>query len=110
MYKKINNVIIQKVNIVPGNKIYPSWKNSMQIIETNKGTFIDNLENTTIGGFPMGFDWTKIEGEFLETAGIIYSKNGINFHYIKHPEKIKQWENNNIQVSNEKISDYLNKG
>lgn len=45
---------IISVKIVLGQSLSPRWHNNMQIIETDKGTYIDNIEN-----IPPSYDFTK---------------------------------------------------
>jgi len=69
-----NEIMIESVKIVPGKEFVPYWKSRMQVIETNHGTFIDNLpgvkftKNET--AYP-GYDWKKIEGQKVDDFKII---------------------------------------
>jgi len=107
MFSERKNVTINKVSIISGSEINKFWKNPMQIIETNIGIFIDNMKDEGIQGFPKGCDWKQFIGKQIENVGFIHSRNGIPYSYIKHPQKIKEWEINNISSIEGKIDNYV---
>jgi hypothetical protein len=68
---------IISVDIVPGSTLNSKWRNKMQIIITDKGTYIDNIENAQFG-FPNakpGFNWSSKIGETVQDIIIFYYGN-----------------------------------
>lgn len=66
---------IKKVKIVNGKDFYPKWNSDMQVIETDIGTFIDNIPGKQFGYFRSanrGFDWKAYEGKELSDFKVIY--------------------------------------
>lgn len=58
---------IISVKIVTGSSLSSRWHNDMQVIETDKGSFIDNIIGTQFGYFKdanPGYNWaSKIGGQ-----------------------------------------------
>ena len=69
---------IISVKIVDGNSLSPRWHNDMQVIETDKGSFIDNIEGAQFGYFndaKPGYNWISQIG--LKVGNIkIYNHAG----------------------------------
>ena len=56
----MNEYEIKSVKIVSGENLNSRWHTPMQIIETDKGTFIDNLPKEQFGFYRVanpGYDW-----------------------------------------------------
>jgi hypothetical protein len=67
-------VTIKSVEIVPGSKLVHYWKSRMQVIQTDKGTFIDNMPGIKFTKNPTaypGFDWKQFEGQVVDNFQII---------------------------------------
>ncbi len=74
---------IKSVKIVSGENLNPSWHTPMQIIKTDKGTFIDNLPGGQFGFFRVanpGYDWKSLIGQTISNVKIFHSRgyNWIN--------------------------------
>ena len=57
---------ILSVKIVTGQSLSPRWHNNMQIIETDKGTYIDNLVGAQFGCFNDAkscYNWASVVGQ-----------------------------------------------
>ena len=56
---------IISVKCVMGQSLSPRWQNNMQIIETNKGTYIDNIENIPSSHCHLtpGYNWSSFVGQ-----------------------------------------------
>ena len=68
------------VKTVEGTQLNPYWKGEMQLIETDKGEYIDNLEGITYGGF-KGHNWKKEIGKTI-SAKVVESANRKWLHFI----------------------------
>ena len=69
---------IISVKIVKGSILSKGWYEKMQIVETNKGTFIDNYIGKQFGFFKdanPGFDWGSRVGERVDGIKIIAHEN-----------------------------------
>ena len=68
---------IISVKIVIGQSLSPKWRNNMQVIETNKGTYIDNIENVPSNLTP-GHNWSSFVGQ--KVSGItVNNSSGFNW-------------------------------
>jgi hypothetical protein len=68
---------IISVKIVTGQSLNPKWHNNMQVIETNKGTYIDNIESVPSYLTP-GYSWTFFVGQSV--SGItVNTSSGFNW-------------------------------
>lgn len=68
---------IISVKIVLGQSLSPKWHNNMQIIETNKGSYIDNIENVPSNLTP-GYNWSSFVGH--KVSGIkVNNSSGYNW-------------------------------
>jgi hypothetical protein len=64
---------IISVKIVTGASLSPRWRNNMQIIETDKGTYIDNIEGAQFGYFhdaKPGYAWASKVGQTVNDIKI----------------------------------------
>jgi hypothetical protein len=60
---------IISVKIVKGSTLNKHWREKMQIVETDKGTYIDNYEGKQFGFFKEatpGFNWGSRVGERVD--------------------------------------------
>ena len=67
---------IISVKIVKGNTLNPRWSNNMQVVETDKGTYIDNIEDAQFGFHDEakpGFDWGAYAGKSVSNIRIFNS-------------------------------------
>ena len=53
---------IISVKIVRGQSLNLKWRNNMQVIETDKGTYIDNIEQVPSHLTP-GYNWSSFVGQ-----------------------------------------------
>lgn len=68
---------IRSVKIVSGGSLNPRWHTNMQLIETDKGNFIDNLPKEQFGFYSRanpGYDWKLLIGEKITNVKIFYSR------------------------------------
>ena len=68
--------LIKSVRIVSGRTLNPRWKTDMQVIETDKGTFIDNVPNAQFGYFRVanpGYNWQSLVGKRVSNVRIFVS-------------------------------------
>lgn len=69
---------IISVKIVQGKSLHPNWKSNMQIIQTDVGLYIDNIEGKQFGYFQdaePGFNWSTYVGQ--QVRGLkIYNDHG----------------------------------
>ena len=75
--KKPDTCFIKSVITVQGNKLNASWNEDMQIVDTDIGTFIDNLPGKQFGFFERaypGFNWKILESKEISDFRIIYDK------------------------------------
>jgi hypothetical protein len=75
-------ITIESVKIVPGSELVRYWKSKMQVIQTDKGTFIDNMPGIKFTKNPTahsGFDWKQFEGQKVNNFQII---DYIGFEWI----------------------------
>lgn len=71
-----NEFLIKSVRIVPGRTLNPRWKTDMQVIETDKGTFIDNVPSAQFGYFKVanpGYNWQSLVGRRVSNVKIFVS-------------------------------------
>ena len=74
MEKLFTNCKIESVKIVPGSDLVHYWKSKMQVVETDMGTFIDNMPGIKFTKNPTaypGFDWKSVEGQEIDHFKII---------------------------------------
>ena len=74
MEKLFTNCKIKSVKIVPGSELVHYWKSKMQVVETDMGTFIDNMPGIKFTKNPTahpGFDWKGAEGQKVNNFQII---------------------------------------
>lgn len=72
---------IISVKIVTGASLNPKWRNNMQVIETNKGTYIDNLEGAQFGFYNdanPGYNWSGMVGKTVSNVKI-YQHSGFQW-------------------------------
>ena len=68
---------IRSVQIVDRETLNSRWHSKMQIVETDKGTFIDNIPNKQFGYFSTakaGYDWSSLIGQTVSNIKIFYSR------------------------------------
>ena len=68
--------LIKSVRIVSGRTLNPRWKTDMQVIETDKGTFIDNVPSAQFGYFSVanpGYNWQSLVGKRVSNVRIFVS-------------------------------------
>lgn len=68
---------ILNVKIVDGKTLRSNWKSPMQVIETDKGTFIDNLSPLQFGFYNTanpGFDWESYIGKEVSNVKVFHSR------------------------------------
>ncbi len=72
---------IISVKIVLGQSLSPRWHNNMQVIETDKGTYIDNIENIpmTYSHLTPGYNWSSFVGQ---TVSGITVNNSAGFKWL----------------------------
>ncbi len=66
---------IISVEIVSGSSLNNNWQNDMQKIETDKGSYIDNMEGGQFGFFKdanPGFDWSSKIGKTVEKIKVFH--------------------------------------
>ena len=71
-----NGYLIKSVRIVSGRTLNPRWKTDMQVIETDKGTFIDNVPSAQFGYFRVanpGYNWQSLVGKRVSSVRIFVS-------------------------------------
>lgn len=83
-YCTIMSVKIISVKIVEGKDLCSTWRSKMQVVFTDKGTFVDNLPNRQFGCFYLGergYDWKNLIGKIVHNVIIIKSrgKDWINY-------------------------------
>lgn len=69
---------IISVEIVSGSSLNSRWRDDMQMIITDKGTYIDNIEGAQFGFFEEakpGFDWVSKIGQMVEDIKIFKHNN-----------------------------------
>ncbi len=74
--KIVDEYLIKSVKIVSGESLNSQWHNPMQVIETDNGTFIDNLPAKQFGFFGVanpGYDWTSLIGQKVKNVRIIWT-------------------------------------
>lgn len=69
---------IISVKIVLGQSLSQRWSNNMQIVETNKGTYIDNVEDVPPHLTP-GYNWSSCVGQTI--SGITIN-NSAGFEWL----------------------------
>lgn len=72
----MNEYEIKSVKIVSGENLNSRWHTPMQIIETDKGTFIDNLPKEQFGFYRVanpGYDWKCLVGQTVSNVKIFHS-------------------------------------
>ncbi len=72
--KSPTKCIVKSVEIVPGSQFVDYWKSKMQVVETDKGSFIDNLPGNKFTNNKTahpGFDWKSLEGQEVDDFQII---------------------------------------
>jgi hypothetical protein len=65
---------ILSVNRVAGKTLSENWKSDMQIVNTDKGEFIDNLPGNKFSKLSYaekGYDWDNYIGEVVKDCKII---------------------------------------
>lgn len=65
---------VLSVKIVPGSTLTQYWRSPMQVVETDIGTFIDNMPGVKFmrnKDVHPGFDWKQHEGEEVVDFEII---------------------------------------
>ena len=79
----MRNYKILSVQVVKGDSLNKKWKSHMQVIETDKGKFIDNMPGKQFGFFSIakpGFDWSILKGkEISESEVKIFEHSGYNW-------------------------------
>ncbi|BDD89185.1 hypothetical protein [Desulfofustis limnaeus] len=69
---------IISVKVVEGKVLNSLWQSNMQIIETDKGVYIDNMPNRQFGaqerGAKPGFDWVSNVGKTVHNVKIFESR------------------------------------
>ena len=79
----MNQYEIKSVKTVSGESLNLKWHTPMQVIETDKGVFIDNLPEEQFGFYKVanpGYDWKSLVGQKVNNVKIFYSRgyNWIN--------------------------------
>ena len=75
---------IRSVKIVDGETLNSRWHSKMQIIETDRGTFIDNIPNKQFGYYgtaKAGYDWSSLIGKKVNNVRIFHSRG---FEWINY--------------------------
>lgn len=68
---------IKAVKIVSGESLNSRWHTQMQVIETDKGTFIDNLPKAQFGFYKVanpGYAWKSLIGQKVRNIKIFHSR------------------------------------
>ncbi len=71
----MENHFIISVKIVQGISLNPRWKSNMQVIQTDKGLYIDNIEGKQFGFFKdsaPGYSWSTVVGQQVSDIEIFY--------------------------------------
>lgn len=85
---KTECLYIKSVGIVSGKSLNPRWKTNMQVISTEKGSFIDNLPGISHGNTPPGHNWElEVGKEVLVTISKDYKSNHDWIHLSTATEK-----------------------
>lgn len=69
---------IISVKVVLGKSLHPNWKRNMQVIQTDQGLYIDNIEGNQFGFFKdaaPGFNWAPFVGKTVNDIKI-YNAQG----------------------------------
>ena len=75
---------IRFVKIVDGETLNSRWHSKMQVIETDKGTYIDNIPHKQFGYYgtaKAGYDWSALIGQKVSNVKIFHSKG---FEWINY--------------------------
>lgn len=78
-----NRYLIKDVDIVSGKSLCPYWKSNMQLVSTDKGTYIDNLPGISHGSTPPGHDWKKEIGKKVDVVVSKDSKSDNTWIFIR---------------------------
>lgn len=73
----MNEYEIKSVKIVSGKSLNPRWNTPMQVIETDKGVFIDNLPKEQFGFFNVaspGYNWKSLVSKKVANVQIFHSR------------------------------------
>ncbi len=64
---------ILSVKTVSGSSLSSRWRNDMQVIETDQGSYIDNIEGAQFGYFndaKAGYNWASKIGQQIDNIKI----------------------------------------
>lgn len=85
----LNAYEIISVSTIPGNQLRANWNTKMQLIITNKGSFIDNIPHEQHGFFRVanpGYNWKEFEGKKIINPKIFDSRG---YKWINHQYNTK---------------------
>lgn len=75
---------IRSVKIVDGETLNSHWHSKMQVIETDRGTYIDNIPHKQFGYYgtaKAGYDWSTLIGKKISNVKIFHSRG---FEWINY--------------------------
>ena len=90
--ESVDSYEIIAVSVIPGKKLRANWNTDMQLIITDKGTFIDNIPRRQHGFYGVaspGYDWNQLVGKKIINPRIFLSR-GFKWLNFQRYTKIKQ--------------------
>ena len=102
----LNAYEIISVSIIPGSQLRANWNTKMQLIITNKGSFIDNIPHEQHGFFRIanpGYNWKEFEGKKIINPRIFDSRG---YKWINHQYNTKVIEILDLLKSDSSIRPY----
>ena len=93
---KTMTVVIKHVETVRGKTLNNRWKSDMQVIQTNKGKFIDNIP---FGGYEEGHDWKNEVGKSV----VISINNSRGYEWINFIKRSPKSKTKKIRKSEPKM-------
>lgn len=68
---QIDTLKIISVSTVTGDTLKRHWRSNMQIIETDKGRYIDNIPNVNFTNDSDGYNWSAMVGKTISGINVI---------------------------------------
>lgn len=75
---QIDTLKIISVSTVTGDTLKQHWRSNMQIIETDKGRYIDNIPNVNLTNHSAGYNWSAMVGKTISGINVI-NNSGYNW-------------------------------
>lgn len=85
--QSVSVLVIEKVFMIPSSKLCSGWRGSMQVIVTDKGSFIDNPTMVTYQSKRrplLGYNWEKEIGNQLSRSKDFIFDVSNGFIWLKH--------------------------